>query len=350
MSGRYQLRGVGDAVLLAGLVALVRQGNEVTSDTLAHLGEVEDRLLHAELGYPSLHAYCVQALAMSEGAAGRRVAGARVCRRFPVVFGRVARGELHLSALCALARHLTAENAAELFDACAHKSRRQVDEWLAVRFPRADVKEQVRRLSIEPLSAGRFGVHFTADGELRDLIERARAIASHRLARRDLSALMRLVFAEFVAREEQRRFAVGSKRTVKLATSGVAAARVAAPPGGVRREYISASVRRAVYARDAGRCSFVARDGTRCECREFLELDHVRPWAWFGAASEENLRLRCRAHNQLHARRCFGRLRVTARVEGRAVSGLWRRGGARFRRTPGRQSGSAAERASAGPC
>ena len=98
---------------------------------------------------------------MSEGGAGRRVAAARVCRKFPQVFELVANGELHLSALCALAPHVTRENAPELFAACARKSRRQVDEFLAARFPRADVKEQVRRLPFEPLSAGRFGVHFT---------------------------------------------------------------------------------------------------------------------------------------------------------------------------------------------
>jgi hypothetical protein len=38
-----------------------------------------------------------------------------------------------------------------------------------------------RARELEPLSPDRFGVHFTADAELRDLIERARALASHRL-------------------------------------------------------------------------------------------------------------------------------------------------------------------------
>ena len=71
---------VGNSQLLAGLSELVRQSNVVTAQVLAHLLELEQRLLHLELGFSSLFAYCVEALGMSEGTAGRRVTAARVCR------------------------------------------------------------------------------------------------------------------------------------------------------------------------------------------------------------------------------------------------------------------------------
>src|SRR3954470_3967179 len=106
MGSRYRLVAVGNSELLAGLSALVRQSNVLTAQVLAHLVELEQRMLHLELGFSSLFSYCVEALGMSEGTAGRRVAAARVCRRFPEVFARVARGELRcvrLRALCALA-------------------------------------------------------------------------------------------------------------------------------------------------------------------------------------------------------------------------------------------------------
>jgi hypothetical protein len=41
-----------------------------------------------------------------------------------------------------------------------------------------------------------------------------------------------------------------------------------------------------------------------------LELDHIDPFSRGGASTPDNLRLRCRAHNQLHAEECFGRERV----------------------------------------
>ncbi|HET7540027.1 MAG TPA: hypothetical protein VFK05_09145 [Polyangiaceae bacterium] len=52
-----------------------------------------------------------------------------------------------------------------------------------------------RARELEPLSAARFGVHFTADAELRELIERARALASHRIPNGDLATLMKLMAA-----------------------------------------------------------------------------------------------------------------------------------------------------------
>jgi hypothetical protein len=231
-----------------------------------------------------------------------------------------------------------------------------------------------RRRELEALSADRFGVHFTADVELRDLIERARALASHRLPKGDLASLMKLALTTFVQQEEKRRFAVGVKpRTAaavggkprkaasgasrKITTCGKKSAgrsgaaveasvlrgsekprednAMATSPGevsakskqrcravslsqlGTRGRYIAAAVRREVYVRDCGRCSFVSAGGRRCEARAFLELDHVEPWAALGASAADNLRLRCRAHNGLHARNCFGALHIAGKIAAR---------------------------------
>src|SRR6186713_2682535 len=151
MSNLYRLVGVGNAELVAGLSRLVQQSNGLNAQVLAHLVELDERQLHLELGFSSLFAYCVESLGMSEGTAGRRVTVARVCRRFPDAFERVARGELHLCALCALAPHLNEQNAAELFDVSKGKTRRQIEALLAARFPRPDVREQIRRLPVQGL-------------------------------------------------------------------------------------------------------------------------------------------------------------------------------------------------------
>ncbi|TMQ69919.1 MAG: HNH endonuclease, partial [Candidatus Eisenbacteria bacterium] len=67
-----------------------------------------------------------------------------------------------------------------------------------------------------------------------------------------------------------------------------------------------ALARRAVWQRDGGRCTFVSAKGHRCEARDHLEYDHVVPVARGGRATTDNLRLRCRAHNQYAAEREFG--------------------------------------------
>jgi hypothetical protein len=71
-----------------------------------------------------------------------------------------------------------------------------------------------------------------------------------------------------------------------------------------RSRYIPAAVRRAVWARDGGRCAFVGAGG-RCTERDFLELHHMVPFAAGGAANLDNLSLRCRPHNGFEAAAYF---------------------------------------------
>jgi 5-methylcytosine-specific restriction endonuclease McrA len=73
-----------------------------------------------------------------------------------------------------------------------------------------------------------------------------------------------------------------------------------------RKRYVPAPIRRAVWERDQGRCTFVSANGTRCRTRQFLEFDHVEPFARGGRATVAGMRLRCRAHNQYEAERAFG--------------------------------------------
>jgi DNA-binding transcriptional MerR regulator len=65
-------------------------------------------------------------------------------------------------------------------------------------------------------------------------------------------------------------------------------------------------VKRAVWARDSGRCTFVSETGRRCPARKCLEFDHVDEVARGGEASIAGIRLRCRAHNQYQAECTFG--------------------------------------------
>ncbi|RZI54055.1 MAG: HNH endonuclease, partial [Pseudomonas sp.] len=71
--------------------------------------------------------------------------------------------------------------------------------------------------------------------------------------------------------------------------------------------YISSAVRMTVWMRDGGCCGFTdAKTGLRCGSRHQLELDHVKPFALGGDNSVENMRLRCRTHNQWTAAQTYG--------------------------------------------
>ena len=62
---------------------------------------------------------------------------------------------------------------------------------------------------------------------------------------------------------------------------------------------IPAAVRRQVWQRDSGRCSYVDRQtGRRCNSRHMIEIDHILPYALGGGADPPNLRLLCGAHHR----------------------------------------------------
>ena len=62
---------------------------------------------------------------------------------------------------------------------------------------------------------------------------------------------------------------------------------------------IPAAVRRQVWQRDGGRCSYVDREtGRRCNSRHMIEIDHILPYALGGGADPGNLRLLCGAHHR----------------------------------------------------
>ena len=69
---------------------------------------------------------------------------------------------------------------------------------------------------------------------------------------------------------------------------------------GSRSRYIPAAVRREVWRRDQGCCSYLdPHSGRRCGSRYRLEIDHIVAFALGGGAELGNLRLRCRAHHRL---------------------------------------------------
>ena len=70
--------------------------------------------------------------------------------------------------------------------------------------------------------------------------------------------------------------------------------------------HIPAEVKRAVWLRDLGRCTFVGDRGRRCTSRAFLEFHHDVPYAAGGEATVQNIRLACRIHNALESELFFG--------------------------------------------
>src|SRR6266571_223514 len=149
----YSLSHLGDRALLRDLAALVAQDRATTARLLAHIAECDARRLYLPAAYPSMYAYCVHELRLSEDAAYKRIRAARTARQFPAIFDAVTEARLHLSGVVLLAPHLTPENADELLAAAANRSKAEIEHLLAQRFPRPDLPTRLEALSSAPAPA-----------------------------------------------------------------------------------------------------------------------------------------------------------------------------------------------------
>jgi hypothetical protein len=147
---QYTLDHLSDAALLRELSGLVARDRSTTADLLAHIAEVDERRLYAGLGYPSMFAYCVEDLHLSEVSAGKRIHAARAARKFPALLGALEEGRIHLTAICLLAPHVTEENIESLIAAATHKGKAEIEEWLVVHAMRPPVRLQP--CSIKPIA------------------------------------------------------------------------------------------------------------------------------------------------------------------------------------------------------
>ena len=70
--------------------------------------------------------------------------------------------------------------------------------------------------------------------------------------------------------------------------------------------YIPQKIRRYIWKRDQGKCSYVCpQTKNKCCSKHLLQIDHIQPFALGGNHHPDNLRLLCARHNQLRSQRTF---------------------------------------------
>jgi hypothetical protein len=327
----YSLTHLSDPELLKGLTSMVARDRATTATLLAHIAEFDARRLYLPAAYPSMYAYCVQELHLSEASAYKRIQAARTAREFSAIFEAVADGRLHLSAVVLLAPHLTPENAEGLLAEAVHRTKSEIEEVLARRFPRSEAMGLVQALpaasprsneqlapgrveglgpvnpetpqlapgrvgpstKLAPVAAERFMLQVTLGRGSREKLRYLQDLLGHELPSGDLAEVLDQAFDALIEKLEKRKFAATRRPRPS--------ARPSANP-----RHIPAHVKRAVWERDGGQCTFVSETGRRCPARKLLEFDHVEEVARGGRATVAGIRLRCRAHNQYGAECTFG--------------------------------------------
>jgi 5-methylcytosine-specific restriction endonuclease McrA len=146
MLSRDTLKGMTDDKLIASLKTLVAKRARLTAELLCLIAEAEERKLHLVAAHGSMFRFCVTGLGLSEPMAYKHIAVARAARKYEAILTLIQAGRLHLSTVVPLIPHLAADNCAELLEAAAGQSKRQVEKLIAQRFPKADAPALVRKL------------------------------------------------------------------------------------------------------------------------------------------------------------------------------------------------------------
>jgi hypothetical protein len=344
MNSQTAIASLGNSELLARTRELVERSSRVEADLLLHLAEVDERKLYRDLAFPSMFAYCVDELGFSEDAAYNRIFVARASRRFPALLDAIRSARLHLHGARLVAAHLTEQNCAALLAEAARKSSRDIERIVARLSPRPPVPTIVRhvldasasalsvpsaaalpadglalravapppgdtnpvpvgpvrgephRPVVAPLSETTFKIQFTASSAFHAKLREAQALLRHRIPSGDIVAALESGLEVLIDKLKKERFAVGCKPRSNGANDEAEPA----------SRHIPNAIKREVFERDEGRCTFTDDQGRRCPEIGFLEFDHVDGFARNPVHEPDRIRLLCRSHNQLAAERMYG--------------------------------------------
>jgi hypothetical protein len=349
---------LSDEDLLARLKSLAGREREASVELVVHLAALDERpSVYLAHGYGSLHAYCTQALRLSEDAASNRIEAARACRRFPLILDLLASGEMTLTSVRLLGRHLTPENHQAVLEQAKGRTLKQIDLLVAMLAPQPDALTLVRKLPtaappstsatlaanvasestptiallaappvasprpiVRPTAPERYRVQFTIGESTHEKLRRLQTLLRREIPDGDPGVIFDRAVTVLLAQVEKSKLGVtakpGSRRSIRRKTDNedipispppsrdMPGEDIRTPPPPSRN--VSRWVRDAVWKRDEGQCAFVSTGGQRCTERTFLEFHHVQPYARRGPATVENISLRCWRHNQYEAELVFG--------------------------------------------
>jgi len=363
------LANLSERQLLHRFGDLVRQDHRHTAQLLAAIAEIDKRKLWAKHACPSMFAFCVERFHMSESMTAKRIWAARTARRFPVILQMVSRGELHLSAIVKIARHLTEDNHRALLARATHKSSREIEILVAELAPGPDAPSLIRALPrstgsavrssaglgfehtrgpqptdacmaqdsertagpkradtgtthdsertveshsvavsnapkvrstprphgrVVALAPRRYKIEITVDQQTHDKLRMLQDLLGHQLSDADPAIIVCRAIDRLLDDTLKKKAAVTDR------------ARPGDRNSERRTRAIPAAIRREVWRRDGGRCTFVDEQGRRCRGTRCVEYHHENPYGKGGQHAVGNIALRCRAHNQYQADLDFG--------------------------------------------
>jgi hypothetical protein len=358
------------ARVLAGRLAdLLHREQDAMGEFLVALADFDKRQGWLELGHSSLFYFLHRELGLSKGAAHYRKTAAELVQRFPEIVEPLRDGRLCITSIVHLARVLTPENRREVLPKFFQRSKREAMAVAAALQPATAaphrdivtalrpgcapasaavssaaqepgpgsgpgpgsapetgpgsgagtgagsepgtgpavqpveldttaaslVPKPARRDAAEPLTADLSRLHITVSRRFLEKLQAARAALSHSRPSLRAEDILEAGLDLVLKRDAKRKGLVQKPRNESPRKENPSA-----------ESHIPAAVKRQVWTRDGGCCQWPLESGGVCGSTLGVECDHRVSLASGGASTVDNLRLLCRFHNDLAARRAFG--------------------------------------------
>lgn len=299
--------------LIAKIKSLAQEERRVTLELLQHLKEMDVRKLYLDLGFSSLFEYLRKELSYSESSAYRRIQSMRMIKEIPELEGKVASGAVNLSTLTQVSRFFkrqaesssgqtqvkteeqsssriwSSDEKLSLIGALENKSSRTVERFRAISSNQTELKIVLNREQLKKLN------------RLKSLMSH-KNLSSAELIEAALDVVLEKVDParkEERARNRPKKLKTASASLKPCVENGISSVPTNNKKIKEKSRYIAQAVRRKVWIKGGGRCSYVDPATKRkCESQHFIQIDHIQPFHQDGDNSEENLRLLCGEHNR----------------------------------------------------
>jgi 5-methylcytosine-specific restriction endonuclease McrA len=266
------------------------------------LQQIESQAVFKKLGYTSMHEYCVHRLKLSDSRAYELLNVSRTCTKVPQIKAAIEAGAVSISAVKRIGSVVTNDNADLWIEQASTLRQKDLERAVAAVNPREAVKEQVK-----PFTENRSTLIVGISLELEKKLERVRELVAQSTAKPcNLEQALEQMAAVFLERKDPVKRAERITQKKLVAKSQSTSLSNVTPPvqkaAAVAKQYrapIPASIRHQVSLRDRGECQGRTPQGTRCGCKQWTEIHHIRPVALGGSNDLENLLTLCSNHHRL---------------------------------------------------
>ena len=316
------LKSQSDSQLLTQIKNLATTERKITLEILHFLKELDRRRLHCGLGYSSLFTFCVKELHYSESQAYRRIQAMRALSEIPEIESKIEKGKLSIATVSQVQSFFQNQTKVQkegirpgvkidVLKLVEGKSKREVEKILTSIAPQTIPQDKVRILD-----GNHSEIRFVANERLLEKLRRIRDLMSHQEGMNTYAELFEKMADLALDKIDPERKAMRLNSNItKTGTQLGAKTSVGRTDSPNSKQAIPAAVRREVWKKSGGRCSFIDPDSKRrCDSTRYLELDHQVPRAHGGGNELENLRLYCRNHNVYAAVQVFGERKMAEHI------------------------------------